>query len=236
MNTKSVRLYGFSDDKLTVFAGVARDHYIKYQTSFNHFNKAVFPVDYQDRTLASKLDTARAIMSDAFILKSQAKETADVKLAIKKLLKPMKALSFIVETRFEEQPVILKEFLLTQLISKSYSADTLISFTKDTLNTIEKHREKLSESGLSQELVDTINQDCITLDQQRREQIETIKARPGITHDRIEKMNDLWKELLSINKAADVIFENQPEVKKLFELPHVTRCKSREHGQVSEEE
>lgn len=236
MNTKTVRLYSMSDDKLTVFAGVTRDHYIKYQASFSSFNDVVFPADYHDVTLAGKLDAARATMSDAFIVKSQAKETADVKDAVKKLLRPMKKLRFIVETRFEDNPVILKEFLLTQLISKSYSADALIGFTKDTLNTVEKYRDTLTESGLKQELVDSINQACTTLDAQRREQIERIKSRPGITHDRIKKMNDLWRELVTINRAAAVIFEEHPEVKRLFDLPQVTSHGSQRGGEEVDEE
>lgn len=226
MSTKISRLYSVSDDKLTVFAGVTCDHYIKYQASFSSFNDVVFHADYHDGTLSVKLNAAKETISDAFIVKGQAKETADVSDAKDALLRPMKILSFVVNTRFENEPVILQEFMLSQLMTKSYSIDTLIGLTKDVLNTVEKYKAELIEGGLKAELIDIIKRACKELDDQRREQIEVIKSRPGITHERIEKMNALWKELVKINKAADIIFEDHPEVKCLFDLPKAIRHSS----------
>lgn len=236
MSSRLFRQYSLKDEKLTVLAGVTRDHYIKYQASFSSFNDVVFPEDYHDVTLAEKLTAAKTTMSDAFIVKGQAKETADVEEAKSALLKPMKVLAFVVETRFEQDPVILNEFMLNQLNSKSQNADTLIAFTKDALITVEKYNDELIESGMKPDLVDIIQQACDKLDDQRREQIEVIRSRPGITHERIEKMNDLWKELVKINKAADIIFEEQPEVKALFDLPKASRYSSQEDGELVDEE
>lgn len=232
MSSRIYRSYSMKDDKLIILVGVARDHYIKYKASFNSFNDVIFPPDYEDVVLGKKLLEAKEILSDAFVVKRQAKETADVQEAIKKLLRPMKILAFIVNTHFARNSVVLDEFMLNRLHTKAQSVDTLIGFTKDALNTVEKYQDELVESGLKPELVTIIKEACASLDKERRQQIKIIKTRPGLTQERVEKMNDIWQELVKLSRAANVIFEDHPQVKVLFDLPRVTRYCSVELPEV----
>lgn len=236
MSNNISRLYNVKDDKLTILAGVTLDHYVKHQEKFTAFNAVVFPADFHEVVLKVKLSAAQNTLSDAFVVKSQAKETADVQEAKKKLLKPMRELAFVVETCFAHEPLILNAFMLDLLHSKAQNIDGLIGYTKDVLNMVEKHKTALLAQGMKESLPTDIEEAQKNLDMQRREQIEVIKSRPAITQERIEKMNDLWRELVKINKAASVIFDEHPETLALFELPRPIRNGSDEASDELDEE
>lgn len=225
MKTDSRRLSKVKDDTLITLAGVTHAHYIKYKMFFTDFNNIVFPEGYEDRVLATKIDAAQCTISDAFILKSQAKETADVESARRTLLKELRVLAFYVDNSFEGNAVVLKEFLLKRVGKKYRNVDALIGFTKDTLNKVTKYKTELFKNGLHDELIERISAACDTLDVKRREQVEVIRSRPKITQDRREKVNALWKELTKIHKAAKLIFADNPEISSLFDLPRGTRSK-----------
>lgn len=225
------RMYKIKDDKLLVLAAVARDYYIQYKMFFNSFNKVMFTEEYQDSVLGVKISEANATMSDAFIVKTQAKETADVEKAKMALLRLLKILRLIVKDRFDNKTEVLNEFLLANLSTIAQNADSLIAFTKDALVRVDKYKTELMESGLDDTLLTNINNALEDLDSQRREQVEVIRSRPGITQDRINKMNALWKELVKLNESAEVIFEENPEVRVLFDLP-----KAPKSGSSTEEE
>lgn len=89
---------------------------------------------------------------------------------------------------------------------------------------------------MSEEGIARIEQSFEDLDLQRREQIEKIKARPSVTQDRIEKVNDLWRELVKIHKAAEILFFDNPEIRDLFKLPKRVRYSSGGGGGESQEE
>lgn len=69
---------------------------------------------------------------------------------------------------------------------------THIQIMQILANTLEKHKAALLEKGMKETLPTEIDEACKSLDVKGREQIEVIKSCPGITHKRIEKMNDLW--------------------------------------------
>lgn len=227
MSSNTVRLFKVNDDKVITLAGVARSHYMKYKEYFTDFNPTIFFEEYEHTTLAAAITSAQDTLSDSFYVKRQMKETDGMQKAMKLLKRELKKLSFCVLDQFRNVPGVLEEFKLNGFASKYRKADLLIGFTKDVLMTIDKYKADLQKSGLTDEEIAKIEQRCENLDRQRREQIEVINARPRLTQDRIEKMNALWLELVKINMAAEFIFDDNPEIQKLFALPkYVKRRRS----------
>jgi hypothetical protein len=50
------------------------------------------------------------------------------------------------------------------------------------------------------------------------EQEEAKQGIPALTKDRIEKLNELWKISETVNKAANIIFKDNPEKRNRYKL------------------
>jgi len=168
-------------------------------------------------------------VSDAFILKTQVRETADVKESISRLCKHLSKLGYYVKATFTETPNMANEFRINKMTETSSNADSFIGYVTDILVTTNKYRTELEEEGLKAELIIEIESELENLQIQRREQKEAIKSRPYLTFERITKMNNLWKHLVDMESASEHIFDDQPELKSLFDLP-----KSRSHSVESD--
>ncbi len=221
MSQQTRRLFSMRDDHVIVHTGVIKIHYEKYGTLFNDFNEVKFNSNYHNE-LEAKIIKAQNNMSDAFILKSQAKETSDVKGAMQELIKNLKKISFNVESAFIDNKVVLDEFRLNRISKFSKNTDTLIGFTKDVLITVERYRDELAAEGLNDTIIATTKEKLEKLDFQRREQIEKIQTRPLRTKERIDSMNVLWKHLVELRDASNFLFDEQPEIMALFALPKAT--------------
>ncbi len=212
------RQFHLSDDQLIVHVGVVKDSFVKHHSSFTEFNDFKYHPEYP-ADLEAGIKTAKNTMSDAFIVKAQAKETADVQDVSKALEKSLRILSFNVRGAFENSNSILKEFRLSAISEFTNNPDTFIGFTKDVLGVVNKYKPELLAVGMKEELISTIETQLVELDKQRREQMEAIQARPVLTKDRIDTMNNLWKHLVELRDASDIVFDENPEIRALFALP-----------------
>ncbi len=220
----STRHFNVSDVQLIVHSGVVKDSYVKHQTSFEEFNSVKFHLEYAS-AIAGIIMAAKNTTSDGFILKEQAKETSDVKEITKKLEKSLRKVSFNVKDYFEYKPSIIKEFRLSAISQFTSNSDTFIGYTKDVLGVINKYKAELLEAGLKEDLIPIIETQLTELDTQRREQIEAIQSRPVLTKERIDTMNKLWKHLVDMRDASNIVFDESPEIRALFALPKaITRA------------
>lgn len=218
MDNKGQRLYNVKDDQLIIHSEVIRDRYLKYEPHFKTFNDVKFNDEYH-AGIDAKITTASNTMSDAFIVKTQAKETAEVSQASTKLLSSLEGLCFIIKSAFAGNEIVLNEMRIKELKSIARNPDSFIIFTQDLFVKVEKYKEKLIPEGLKDEHLTTIKEDLAELNKQRREQIDAIQSRPAITQDRIVKMNDLWRKLVELRDASNIVFKDQPEIQALFALP-----------------
>ncbi len=217
----SNRQFNISDDQLIVHSGVVKDNFVKHHSPFTEFNSVKFHAEYPE-LIASTIMAAKNTTSDGFILRGQAKETADVKTITKKLEKSLRKLSFNVKSSFEDQQSIMKEFRISAISDFTSNTDTFIGYIKDVLGVVNKYKTELLAVGMKEELITTIQDQLTELDKERREQIEAIQARPVLTKDRIDTMNNLWKHLVDMRDASDIVFDEAPEIRALFALPKAT--------------
>ncbi len=225
MAQTSNRLFTITDDHLIVHSGVVKQNYIKHNAPFAEFNSVKFHPEYAT-TIESTITAAKNTTSDGFFLKEQAKETSDVKEITKKVEKSLRKVAFNVKDCFENKPSIIKEFRISAISDFNSNSDTFIGYIKDVLGVINKYKPDLLESGMKEQLISTIEDQLMELDKQRREQIEAIQARPVLTKERIDTMNSLWKQLVDMRDAADIVFDESPEISALFALPKATNRSS----------
>lgn len=229
MNTSSARLYQLADDTVTMHGGVIKGRFIKHHLAFTNFNEVKFHDEYHNE-IARKIANAAATLSDAFILKSQALATSRVDETSKKLEKNLNKVRFVVKSRFSGVKKILGEFRFNKLSEIAQHADQFIGYSKDVLIMVDKYKTELIDEGLKEDLITDIVSLIEELDCRRREQIEAIASRPVHTTNRIDTMNILWKTLVDIRDAANIIFADQPEIKALFQLPKANRNSSEEQS------
>lgn len=235
MSTTERRKSTINDDALITLAGVIRSHYIKYKMFFTSFDSVNYTENYEDTVLAASTTEAKGVLSDDFFVQGQAKETNDMINATSDLHRALGVLHYYVKIRFGENKAILREILLPKKGKKYRNADFLIGYTKDTLVKVEKYKVELVQAGLTDAIIENIENASNVLDNQRREQVEVIHSRSVTTNDRIEKINKLWKELKKLEAAARIVFFNNPEIRDLFELPKSKRKKATE-TEVAQEE
>ncbi len=221
MNKQPTRIFTLGDDHVIVHTGVIKNRYEKHAASFTDFNNVKFHTEYHNH-LAQLINDAKNTLSDGFILKSQARETAEVKDISDQLEKSLKKLSFNVKSCFIDDPKIINEFRLNRISEFSKNPDRFIGFTKDVLVMVDKYKGDLLKEGLKEETLMIISAQQEELDLQRREQIEAIQSRPVHTRERIDTMNNLWKHLVELRDASDIVFDGQEEIRVLFELPKST--------------
>lgn len=227
MSAKIRKMYRIKQESLPIQAGVRGESFTKYQSRFTEFHPSAFPVDYVARVLTPKITAVQEVLSDEFVVAGQAKETMDMKDAVHALVKELRSLGFTVKLVFGGNAVVMEKFLLNKLSVKARNPDTLLTFTKDLLTTVEEFNSALLDGGMKEDCVEKIRQAYKALDKVRREQIDLIKARPSLTQQRILLLNELWKELQMLHNASKIIFEDERVIKKLFDLPTPRKLRSK---------
>jgi hypothetical protein len=215
---KNNRDFVVKDDIVIVHAGVTLNNYVTHQTRFEEFNPVKFSIEFV-ANYGLSVTAAENTMSDGFILQSQAKETSDVDGGKKVCITLLRKLEYFVDDAFAGDEKIISKFRLSKTKIFAGKTDIFIGFIKDVLVTVAEYEADLILKGLTRELIMELKDALDNLDTQRREQIEAIQSRPLHTKNRIDKMNDLWQQLVSLDKASSFVFATEPEIKKLFDLP-----------------
>lgn len=222
MSCYRTRLFSLGDDKVIVHCGVIYRYYMEYMNEFRELNDVRFHGGYPEE-FRRKICSAESILSDGFVLKTQANISSRVGETSKILVRAINKVKFTVESCFSHDKHVIEEFRFNKISELSRNADNFIGFAKDILIAAERYREELAKEGLKQQTISEINSLIDLLDRKRREQIEAIQSRPLTTQMRIERMNDLWRTLVELRNAAKIIFHDRPEIKALFALPRKSR-------------
>ncbi len=235
MAEQLIRNSHLSDDSLMIHSEVVLDRFVVYHPRYTAFNSVKYHPDFH-LSFKEMIDAGIATLSDEFVVKEQANKTAASEALKKKLGKKLNLAQLVVEDTFGDDPTRYNEFHLNNISKYIIKVDSLIGFTKDVIVLLKKNHTELLANGLHDNFIFELEALVDELDLARRAQIEMIHARPVHTKNRIEKMNDLWKTLSDLSKAAEFVFEDEPELRDLFALPKPVRNSSSGESDDSETE
>ncbi len=221
------------DDKLIIHTSVVKEHYITHNAAFYEFNDTIFHTTYSD-DIQSKITLAQKTMSDAFILKRQARQTSIVEEHKNSLVRELNTVEFNVKRTFPNDPSIVNEFRLNKISEIAKNIDSLIGFSKDVHVMVQNYQEELTSEGYSNQKAVVLKNKIEELDKHRRVQVEAMHTRPLHTKDRITKMNILWQQLCELKEASDLIFADEEEIRSLFALPKASVKNHDEEDERSE--
>ncbi len=221
------RISAVTDDKLVIHSNFIHATFQEHYSHFADFAPKVFTAEYHLH-FQKAIDEASDQVSDEFVVQEQVQETAEVKEAIEDAMLALKELKYFVGTIFTESQKAQKRFNLTNFSKRKMNVDKLIAYLYDVNIVINSFSEKLIEGGYSDEKITLFKKRVDYLNLQRQEQKEIKIRRTELTHERIEKMNNLWQKLCDISNAAEIIFARSEEKQRLFSLPRKSKNDKKE--------
>lgn len=222
MGRKEQRLFNIRDESLIIRAELFRDYYYTYREHFTAFNEVLFHENYTEE-FRKAIDKASFLLSDRFILGNQIGDTQRVKNAAKELLSRLECIAFMVKSTYFDQPEILDEWRIKEMKSISKNADNFIIYASDLLVNVDKCKAELQMYGLQEAHISVARDALANLNAKRRLQVSVMQERPVQTRKRVAEMNNIWKRMVSIRNAAELIFRDQPTTKDLFKLPQKSK-------------
>lgn len=218
MSNAKAREYSLSDHQLVMSSSVVHSSYCENQTTFQEFDPLVYSDTFAD-DFQEAITEASNQLSDEFVLKEQKQETWEVKKITSDCVGALKVLSYYVDKAFPNDSLMRDRFNLSGIITRSRIVDKFVTYLFDVIAVVEMFSTELADEGYTSDKASELLVLVDELNDQRRQQKEMKIYRSKCTSERVISMNALWKRLVEINKVAEIVFEDIPEKKKLFELP-----------------
>ncbi len=218
MAQEVVRIFNQKDDDVVVHSSLVLEYFKEHELRFRDLSSTKYSPEFTEY-FTDTLDSAESTLSDMFIRAAQVRETSELGVIKDDLVKTLNKLEFYVDEAFESDPLTANEFYLANVRDYSHHVQTFIGYTQDLLVTVISYKEKLMAVDMKPDMIANISNLLEALKKQHHEQRSAIHRRARATQDRILKMNKLWEVLVKIKEGAKYVFENEPELRKLFDLP-----------------
>lgn len=182
------------------------------------------------------IKAVRQIPSDQLIVDIQTEKTDAAENARKRTIELYRKLRYYIEEAFPNKKLIWNQLGANDLNDSRYSEDKMIRFMLDLLQGINLHKESLLAVSCPQAFLDEIKEATDDLVEKNNDKKMYMKNRRILTYNRIDKFNEIWEIIRSVYKAAQIVFEDKPNVLHLFELPAESKGKTKEEPEDALEE
>ncbi len=212
-----VRDYKFSDPQLVLLAreyvNLLSEHLAVFTAINVRFDEA-YKTD-----LISKIDDAEAIPSDQVIIDKQAAFTAVANETQDACVKHFSRMRYYIEEAFPDRKEIWRQFGYNDISDARRSDKEMLRFMDGLQKTATTYATELTNANMPVDVLDNIEplKSKLQTDVLAKESYK--KERTVITARRIEKLNTVWAMLKDINKAAQVVFIDDPVMLNMFEFP-----------------
>jgi hypothetical protein len=214
-NEKVVRLYGGKDAEMIQKSRIRRENFLTDLEAFVEEDPD-FDQPFSENWL-SLIDECASFTTDK---QAKAEQTAKTKVLLKLMqdsINESDRLERFVDKAFPGDKSVHNEFGFKKGLSK-ISQEEMMDYVKHLYETAKKYQTQLISSKYSSERIEALNTLYINLYTADTEQEEAKQGIPALTKDRIEKLNELWKISETVNKAANIIFKDNPEKRNRYKL------------------
>ncbi len=129
-------------------------------------------------------------------------------------------ISYWVIKAFPENIAIQQQFGIGRVSKVSKSQPKMILFMENLAETIKEYRTELEAASTPAELLDQATSHAQGLRTANIDQEQEKGNRTVTTVERITALNDIYAQLQRISKVAGLIFTDQPEKNKLYQIPY----------------
>ncbi len=212
------RDYNLKDDDVVYPSSITFSNFKEYIADFVDIGPTKFTPEFVEE-FEGALDSARSTISDSFIKSESVKHTSAIDKIKSETLGVLNKLEYHVEGAFINEEHIIKSFHLNKARDLSHHTSSFSGYLDDVVVIIIKHKEALITEGMKESVIQTLSEaiNGIRKHVDLRHKVKIDRA--VATQDRIRKMNHLWSFLVKLKNAAKHIFEDQPEIRALFDLP-----------------
>ncbi len=189
-----------------------------YLPKFNLF----MPSLYNDEFLADLKDAVsdvRAIPTDEFFVKKQAKETLDVELVRNECTFEVRLLRVYASKAFADDEGVFGTFNFAGLRKARPSNSKMHSFFSNIISVVEENVDALKASDFPETKLDELKALLIRLETERDEQLSLKRQRSLLTVHRVKALNHLWELMAEVSSVREFALAGDAVGQELFALP-----------------
>ncbi len=226
-NRRTKRLYTIPDGKLLLKA----EYFLKMAGEDIHY-LSDFDKDITPNWLLEKQETialAMQIPEDKIFRKEIAQGTNDLKERMKKCYDLVLFAEYFIKKAFPNNRGIISSFGIRSIRQYRRKEDEFIksldSFRENTIN----YREQLAASGYNEVFYNELRNSIEMLHGLSLAKSNLISRRLLLTETRIQYMNTIWEFIKRLSTIGKLVFADNPEKKRGYNLPKIIRKKREDH-------
>ncbi len=215
---KTARSYNMSDGKMVVRAGVVGSLYEEDQGEYTKYSSTLFHSEYLT-VFQGKINMVYTKLSDREIKKNLAIRTQKVDDTIDELSVAHAGIMIFAEIAFPDNEMLLKQMGKGELrsIKKSHNS---AQFNMSRISIIfEREKEALVEAGCSPERIEEFKSLCAKMVTVHQDQENYKITRNSLTKQRIVHLNEIYATMVQLHEVANVIWADDKEYAKRYDLP-----------------
>ena len=135
--------------------------------------------------------------------------------------KLMKKLRFWITDTFQDNSAKLKGFHLSKFWRYANNQPKLVQYMNMLNKLVNENSVALLDNGMKQELIDDLEDNAEALSKADAEQEVSKSGRSNATQVRIEMLNSIYEMGRLLDRAAELVFEDDPVTIDFYEMPVV---------------
>lgn len=215
------RLYQGSDARLIETSRTIHALFVANLSDFNSFDAQLnTSFATQWKVLMDQCSTREG---NSLIRSRQAQITATVQEKMEEARKKYQMMKYFVGTAFKNDPKVMNEFGASDFPVASRMQPYMILFLNQLHNAASKYKPQLLTAGCSEAFIDSIKDIQVALENTNLNQESYMKARPVLTAQRLELMNECYRTLVRVISAARVVYYDDEVKAAQYTLGNYTR-------------
>lgn len=226
MAKDTVRRYNVSDAEMLSEARNFTTLVTKHLPAFSGFDSQAFSSESIE-VFSTTIKGAEEMPTDNVLIDIMASSTQKANETLEKCYEEVSLTKYYAKKVFRDNKPVMNQFGYNDLTKIRKSVDKMIRFMDDLIGVVKYYESELSAGGYPEGGIGELTRLRDLLKTQRDEQKVLIKERPVKTANRIDKLNEVWQNMVQINDAANILFKDNAELRKAFSLPtHSTSLKN----------
>ena len=211
-NANQVRRdYAIPDADMLADAKMKQAYFARDIADFEAFDNDVFNQAFSTSWLQA-MATVEQTMDDEAVLEQQTQLTAAIESGLTDCRNFFqKQLKYFIEKAFPAQPVIWNEFGYNDYDKARLSARDMVRFMRKLHIIMLKYQTQLLAANFPPESVGSADTLRIALDTILTTQEFFIGSRPGITQDRVKKLNTVYSHTAQVCRVGKLLYDNTPD-------------------------
>jgi len=169
--------------------------------------------------LRESMEDVRAVKSDDVVVDEQSEHTDKVREKMEQCNEAYTTVAFFVRKAFDDNRSVQNQFGMNDISEARNNQLKMIQFMQSLAKTAARYKDQLVEGGINPEVIDTLPQLSEELEDANNRQEMFKKERPGITQERVKRLNKVYHMLSYVSDIAKIIYADNPAQLNKYKMP-----------------